>query len=119
MGSRIAGVAWLKADGQQFQLGGSFTVGPSNIERESVLGLSGVAGYKESFKPAFIEGEVILVPELDIMTIVKMTNVTVQCELANGRNYVLRNAWLITSPELNAADGTVTVRWESAEGDEI
>ena len=45
-----------------------------------------------------------------------VTNATVTAELANGKVYVLRNAWFAGAVELNAAEGTFTARFEGVEG---
>ena len=48
-----------------------------------------------------------------------MTDVTVTAEFANGKQYVLRNAWTSTAREFNAADGQATVRWEGMGAEEL
>lgn len=118
-GQRIAGTAFLKADGAQYLLAGSLTVSIDNLERDGKAGLSGVAGYGEAPRVPFIEGEVFLTADLSTATLLAMTNVTVTAELANGRTYVLSNAWTAKARELNAADGTTTVRFEGMRGREI
>jgi len=49
---------------------------------------------------------------LSIAAINAMTNVTVVCELANGKTITGRNMWTVTTQTAKAADGTVEVRWE-------
>lgn len=117
--NRIAGVAYIKADGKQFQLGGSLTVSTDTIDREGIAGLSGVAGYSEKYRVPYIEGEFLLVDGLSIKDLTDITDATVQVELANGHTHVLRKAWCKGGHELNPADGTVTVRFEGLGGEEI
>lgn len=119
MGNRIAGVSYVKADGDQFALKGDFTVSPSAVEREGIAGLDGVHGYKETPRVPFVEGNFSLPPELSIEALEAMTNVTITTELANGRVYVLRNAWTTAAFEIDAAEGQVQVRWEGESCDEI
>jgi hypothetical protein len=116
---RIAGVAYVKADGVQYALGGTLTVSTDLVEREGIAGLSGPAGYKESWRIPYIEGEFLLKDDLSIADLTAITEATVQAELANGHVYVLRRAWCKGAHELNAADGTVTVRFEGLGGEEL
>jgi hypothetical protein len=119
MGVRVAGIAFLKVDGEQYPLRGNFTVSPSPVERAGIAGQDRVHGYSELPRVPFIEGDVTLVPELSIEDVDAVTNATVTAELANGRSYVLREAWCKSALELNAADGLTRVRFEGTSCDEI
>lgn len=112
MGERIAGVAYLKANGQQYPLKGSLTVSPSDTEREGIAGQDYVHGYKETPRVPYIEGDVSTVPELSIEAINRLTDVTVTAELANGRVYVLSKAWCTNATEIDTEEGQFTVRFE-------
>lgn len=115
----VAGTAYIKADGKQFPLRGSLTVSAAVIEREGISGQDGVHGYKEMPRVPFIscdisDGEDVSVPEL-----MAMTNVTVTAELANGKTYVLRNAWVADAVEIDTVEGQMTVKWEGESCDEV
>jgi len=114
--ARIAGTAYIKVDGNQYTLAGTLTVSPDILTREGLAGLSGVAGYKETPRVPFIEGEFFATENLSLPALQAITNATVTAELANGKTYVLRNAWTAGARELNAAEGTVSVRFEGMEG---
>ncbi len=114
--SRIAGVAYFKVDGRQFTLAGSLTVSPASVTREGLAGLSGVAGYKETPRVPFIEGEFYTTENTSLKEIEAITNATITAELANGKVYVLRNAWHAGAIEANASEGTFTARFEGQEG---
>ena len=113
---RIAGTAYIKVDGNQYSLGGTLTVSTDLYEREGMAGLSGIAGYTEKPRVPFIECEFYNTENLSLAALQAITNATVTAELANGTTYVLRNAWTAGARELNAAEGTVTVRFEGMEG---
>jgi hypothetical protein len=117
--NRIAGVAFLKVDGAQFPLHGNFTVSPSAVERAGIAGQDYVHGYQELPRIPFIEGDVSLDPALSMEDIEAVTNATVTAELANGRVYVLREAWCKSALELNTREGTVRIRFEGTSCDEI
>jgi hypothetical protein len=59
----------------------------------------------------FIEGDVSLRPELSMEAVEAVTDATVTAELANGRSYVLRQAWTKSALELNPHDGQVRIRF--------
>lgn len=119
MAQRIAGICFLKVDGNQYPLRGSFTVSPSTLERAGIAGQDSIHGYSEVPRVPYIEGDVSLVAELSVEDIEAMTNVTVTAELANERVYVLREAWCRSALELNTREGQMRVRWEGMSCDEI
>lgn len=114
--SRIAGTCYIKVDGAQYTLAGSLTVSIDSVTREGLAGLSGVAGYKESPRVPYIEGEFYATEDVSIPALQAITDATVTAELANGKTYVLRNAWRAGALELNAAEGTFTLRFEGMAG---
>lgn len=117
--AKIGGTAFLSYDGNQLTLAGDLTVSPDIIEREGKAGLSGVAGFTEMNRVPFIEGTFYTVTELSVTEIAAITNATVTAELGNGRTYVLRNAWVSGTREINAADGTVQIRFEGENCSEV
>jgi Phage tail tube protein len=119
MAPRIAGIAFLLVDGTQYALHGNFTVSPSAVERAGIAGQDRVHGYSELPRVPFIEGDVSLVPELSVDTVEAITNSTVTAELANGKTYVLREAWCKSALELNTREGITRVRFEGRGCDEI
>jgi hypothetical protein len=117
--ARIAGIAYVKADGRQYPLRGGFTVKPSSIVREGIAGQDAVHGYSENPSVPQIAGDISLTPDVSIDDLNAMTDVTITAELANGRTYVLRNAWTTAAFELNTKDGQVGVVWQGMGCDEI
>lgn len=113
--NRIAGTAYVKVDGKQYALEGSLTVSPDPEEREGKAGLSGVAGYAETPRVPFIEGTFFATQELSLEEVRAIVDATVTAELANGKVYVLRNAWAAGARELNGAEGTVAIKFEGME----
>jgi hypothetical protein len=116
---KIGGVAYLKADGLQYELGGSITVSPSQVEREGKVGLSGVAGYTEKPRIPFIEADVHTTSDLSAEDLEDITAATVTAELANGKVYVLQGAWCTSALEIDGAEGQLTVRFEGVSCEEI
>lgn len=119
MAKRIAGIAFLKVNGNQYPLRGNFVVSPSPIERAGIAGQDYVHGYSELPRVPYIEGDVSLVPELSVEDIEAITDATVTAELANGKTYVLREAWCKAALELQSRDGQTRVRFEGITCDEL
>lgn len=112
MGERIAGIAFLKVDGDLYPLRGNFTVSPSPTERTGIAGQDYVHGFQELPRVPYIEGDVSLVPELSMEDVALIVDSTVTAELANGKTYILYQAWCRSAFELNTREGQARVRFE-------
>jgi hypothetical protein len=117
--NRIGGTAYLKVDGEQFALRGDLTISIDSTEREGVVGMDGVHGYLERPRVPFIEGTFSDIGGLSLARLQAHRDVTVTAEVLSGKTYLLRNAWTSTARELNAVEGSVSVRWEGESGAEI
>ncbi|HEV7286021.1 MAG TPA: phage tail tube protein [Kaistia sp.] len=117
--SRIAGVCYLKVDGAQYALRGGLTVSIDSVEREGVAGMDGVHGYIERPRVPFITADLTDTAGLSLDALQRITAATVTVELANGKVYLLREAWTAEAREINAVDGTVSVRFEGVKGEEV
>lgn len=116
---KVAGTAFIKVDGQQLALAGSLTVDPTLVEREGLTGLSGVVGYKENNMVPSIEMEVFVTQDTNLKVLKDATDVTVTAELANGKVFSLRNAWLASRIAMNAAEGTASLKFEGHQMEEV
>lgn len=119
MAQRFAGVAFVKVDGRQLPLRGNFTVSPSSLERAGIAGQDGVHGFSELPRVPYIEGDISLTPEVSVEELQDITDATVTAELANGKSYVLAQAWTKAAFELNAHDGMARVRFEGVTCNEL
>lgn len=119
MAQRIAGTAWLKVDGAIYPLRGNLTVSPSSVERAGLAGQDYIHGYSELPRLPAVSGDVSLDPLLSMDTVEATVDATVTCELANGKTYVLREAWCTSALDLNTREGTVRVSWQGVSCDEI
>jgi len=117
--SAIAGTAYLKADGAQYDLRGNMTVSVGGFQRETVTGQDGVHGFSQMPKAPFIEADLSDSGGLSLEQIGAITDATITVELINGKVYALQEAWCMGTPELNTAEGSMTVRFEAKRGQEI
>lgn len=107
-----AGTVYVRINGTQHDLGGSVTVGPMDIERESLVGVDSIHGFKEMPKAPFIEVEFVRNKALSIQALKNIVDSTITAELVDGSVYVLRNAWYLSGAELDAVEGKYTARFE-------
>jgi hypothetical protein len=110
----VAGVAYLKLDGTQYSLRGSFMVRPHNRTREEIVGQDGYHGYKETEVAPSIEAEITDRGGLSIMALQGITESTVTAELNNGKTYILNDAFFAGPIELDASDGKMQVKFVGA-----
>jgi len=111
---RLSGVAYFTVDGTSYMLAGDFSYSPSQVKRETISGMDGVHGYKETPIPGFIQATLRDAGGLSVAAFNAMTNATVTIELANGKIVTARNAWTVDSQEVKGAEATFDVRFESA-----
>lgn len=112
MGKKVAGTAFIKADGTQFTVTGGVEVPLMDKKRESVA----PGYYKEEDLVPYVAVNVVDDPDLPIAQITAATDTTVTAELANGRVYVLSGAYLVGEPAAKGDDGTLELRWEGTKG---
>lgn len=116
---RIGGVLNFTIDGNPYSVRGNFEVMPSSVKREGVAGQDGVHGYTETPVVPGIKGDLSTVPGLSLVDLENIIDSTIQCSLANGRTYVLRDGWCNSAFTINSAEGRVGVDFGGMSCDEI
>lgn len=115
---KIAGVDYLSINGVQLDVGESATVSPNNITREAVVGLTGIAGVRETHRPASIEVSINLTGSQKISALTALTDTTVVLGTPQ-RIWTLRNAFQVGDVDYDAAQGSYTLRFEGPELREV
>ncbi len=115
----IGGTAYLKIDGDQKTLGGSWSVSPTEKVKTGVTGLSGPAGYTEAHRIPYMEGSLIDNGGLSIKQLEAITEATITLELVNGKTYVGYEMYLAGEPSHDTNTGEVSVRFEGKKIDEM
>jgi len=110
--NRLAGIATVTVDGQNYMLSGDLTYQVSTVKRETLIGQDRVHGYSETPVAGFISGTFRDAGDLTVADFNAMSNATVVVELANGKTIVGRNMWTVETQEVKTAEGTFDVRWE-------
>ncbi|MBB5411700.1 hypothetical protein OKW43_005146 [Paraburkholderia sp. WC7.3g] len=114
--NRLAGVAWISMDGQNYMLSGELAYSPADYERESMVGQDRVHGYAEKPRAPFISATLRDAGTLTVKDFNAMTNVTVTLELANGKTVVGRNMWSTEAQEVRTPEATFEIRFEGFSG---
>ncbi|MEX3690822.1 phage tail tube protein [Paraburkholderia sp. BR14263] len=114
--NRLAGIAYISVDGQNYMLAADLTYSTADVSRESLLGQDRVHGFGEKPRAPFISCLFRDAGNLTVKTFNSMTDVTVTCELANGKTVVGRNMWTVEAQEVKTAEGTFEVKFEGFSG---
>jgi hypothetical protein len=116
---RRAGTLFLKINGAQYDVVGSYTYNLGQPKREGLVGHDQVHGFKEMPQIPFVEGEVRDYKELNLADFQNITDATVTLELANGKVIVLRNAWFAGDGNVGTEEANITVRFEGKSAEEV
>ena len=119
MGQRVGGVLKLTIDGTQFPARGNFQVSASNVKREGIAGQDGVHGYTEAPIVPGIKGDFTTTKEVSLTALLAITNSTITAEMANGKTYVLTEAWTKGAFEIDSAEGKFSAEFEGVTCEEI
>nr|WP_314074883.1 phage tail tube protein [uncultured Roseococcus sp.] len=117
--TQVAGTAYVKLDGGQLALKGNLKIQPSDVNRAGVKGLDGIHGFKEGAEIPFIEVEVTDIPDVSLIALKRVKNSTVTAEVANGKVFVLSNAWSCPPFDLDGGEGQVTIKFEGLSCNEL
>ena len=109
----VGGLLSFKVSGKVYSAVGNFTYNAGYPIRAAVVGATKVDGYSETQQAAFIEGEIRDGEGIDTELLVQMKDETATLELANGKTFVLANAWYEGEGTGNSEQGNFPVRFSS------
>ena len=116
---RKAGLIQLQVNGEIYDAKGNFTYNLGRPMREALVGSDGVHGYKETAQVAFIEGEITDRGNLDLDTLVTLSDATVTLALGNGKLVALFDAWFSGEGTGNSEEANIAVRFEGSAAEEV
>lgn len=102
MSGKVAGQARVKVGGQLLETAGDVTLDPGGIKREAVSGDHQAGAYRESTVEAKLEFSELVKGRTRFDD---FADATVTIEFDTGQTWVMRNAWVMDPPQINAADG--------------
>lgn len=113
---RVAGICYIKVDGQQLDVSGGLECPIQSATRETVMGLGGVGGFKEFATTPFVKLSAIFRADFPMDLIADGTNMTVTAEYPNGRVYTLSGAYLVGEPAAKGDDGLIDLEFQGMRG---
>lgn len=120
MAARAAGgIIVVRANGVQLRAKGDWTYNDGTPMREAVVGSDSVHGFKEAPRVAFIQGAITDVGDVDVRALKRMTGATITLDLANGKTFVLSDAWFAGEGDVSTGEGEIAVRFEGVSGEEL
>lgn len=119
MSNRRAGVLYVKVDGTQYDAKGEFTYNPGAPKRDAIVGPDQVHGFKELPKVPFIEGAITDASDLDVKAFMNIDNATLTLNLANGKTFILREAWYCADGDVTSEEAEIQLRFEGKSAEEI
>lgn len=85
----------------------------SSVKRETLVGQSGVTGYKEMPVPGSITLTIRDAKGYSAKQFEAMTTVDIALLLANGKSVVAQNAWCTEAIEVDTLEATFEVKFET------
>ncbi len=116
---RRSGTIEVQMNGEVLEAKGGWTYNPGLFKREAIVGSRAISGFKETKLVPFIEGEITDRGALDLAKLYGADDVTVTLTLANGKVFVLRNAWWAGDGDVGTEDANIACRFEGLSGEEV
>jgi Phage tail tube protein len=111
-GTLLAGTASVTIDGLPYMMQGDLLWSPSTIERETLVGMDGIHGFKETPRACFMEFTLRDADNIIVGAFDGLVNSTVVAQLANGKLVIGRNMWTVEHREVNSVEATFKARLE-------
>ena len=116
MANRVAGICFIKVDGQQFEVKGSVEAPIMSTMRENKMGLTGLGGYIETAQRQFLKLTAIFTRDFPMNLFRSSTNMTLTAEMANGKVYTLAGAYLEGEIVASGDEGEVELEFTGTKG---
>ena len=116
---RVGGILFVKVDGVQYRAKAtSFEYDLGVPKKESVIGIDGYHGYKETPVIAYISGVITDSADLDVREFADITNAVVTASLANGKVVSFKEAVQSADLTQSTEEGEIPFRFEAPYGEE-
>lgn len=112
MANLLAGTAQITVDGTSYMLEGAVKYNASSTRRETLMGMDGYHGVKETPIPGSISFTGRDSGGLVVANFNHMRNVTVVLQLANGKTVVGRNMACVDAQEVDSTEATFNLKFE-------
>lgn len=112
---RLAGSAFVSVEGVSYPLVGELEWTPSDVTRESLVGMDGYHGFSEKPVATHMSGTFRDTAGVPAATFRDMVNVTVVFELNSGKTVIGSNMVTTEAIVVNSVEGTMRITWVGAE----
>lgn len=112
MANLLAGTAQIAVDGNSYMIEGAAKYSPSTVKRETLMGMDGYHGVKETPVPGSISFTGRDSGGLTIAYFNTIRNATVVLQLANGKTVVGRSMACVDAQEVDTTEATVDLKFE-------
>ncbi|WP_025127699.1 phage tail tube protein [Pseudomonas sp. PH1b] len=112
MGQLIAGTCYVKVDGAQLTISGGCEAPLMAVKRETVV----PGFYKETDLTPSFKVTALHTPDFPLKPLIEGVDMTVTCEFANGKVYVLAGAYLVDEPVAKGDDASIELNFEGQKG---
>jgi hypothetical protein len=118
--NRRAGVMNLQVNGEVFDAVGSFTVNYGQPKREELVGPDRVHGYKELPQSPSCSGEIRDSKDVRLIdALLNATNATVTIKFANGKTFMMEEAYYCGDGNLETEEGKIQFEMKGMSAEEI
>ena len=115
---RISGTFYLKINNKLLHASGEFSFSQGIPKREAVLSSNSHVGYREEQTTAFVEGDLID-KDINHTELFNTVDATITLELANGKTFVLSNAYCCGDTKASTDGKIAGIRFEGSKGEII
>jgi len=112
MANLLAGTAQITVDGTSYMLEGAAKYNPSSVRRETLMGMDGYHGVKETPVAGSISFTGRDSGDLTVSYFNTIRNATVVLQLANGKTVVGRNMACVDAQEVDTTEATFDLKFE-------
>lgn len=116
MANRLAGTAYLSINGKSIALVGDFEWDSGVVDRKTLKGMDGIHGFSEEPMPGKIKGTIRDTGSVSVKALNNLIDVTITCELANGKRVTGRNMWQVGPLPVRSTEATFELAFEGQAG---
>ncbi|MDR2390912.1 MAG: phage tail tube protein [Planctomycetota bacterium] len=116
---RVAGIIFVKIDGEQVPARGSFEFRLSGVQNETVDNADGTTGIGGAFHGGYIKGTLSNYNSIDLRKFREMEGVTVTLELANDKVVIAKDAYQVDEMAVNVETGEAPIQFDSDNVEEM
>jgi len=117
--SRIAGTLEVTINGSIVRWVGNLECSLGTDLKTAMQSTSGTDGFKGEPQVPYIKGTIRHMPNLDTRALLELEDATVTVRFANGKGFVLRNAWQSAVGVITTEEALVEIEFQGKSADEF